>query len=197
MIFLHPRCSACSFSSLRFWFSPRRRSFRCARPRDEISCASGQAAKITRPKPFAAFGWKFPVGICPNAPTLIASRHKSTFDILVWLAMLPTASFVVKKELSQIPLFGHCIRAAEMICIERKAGGAAMRELLRGADRARASGRNIIIFPEGTRAAHGRQLPLQPGIIALAARTGLPVVPVMTNSGKCWGSRSFYRFLER
>jgi 1-acyl-sn-glycerol-3-phosphate acyltransferase len=124
---------------------------------------------------------------------LIASRHESTFDILVWLAMLPTASFVVKKELSQIPLFGHCIRAAEMICIDRKAGGAAMRELLRGADRAKASGNNIIIFPEGTRVVHGQKLPLQPGIIALAVRTGLPVVPVMTDSGKCWGNQSFYK----
>jgi 1-acyl-sn-glycerol-3-phosphate acyltransferase len=48
-----------------------------------------------------------------------------------------------------------------------------------------------VIFPEGTRAPPGARLPLQPGIAALAARTGLPVIPVATDSGICWGRRAF------
>jgi 1-acyl-sn-glycerol-3-phosphate acyltransferase len=134
-------------------------------------------------------GWQNLAG----SQVLIASRHESTFDILVWLAALPSACFVVKQELTRIPLFGHCIRAVEMISIDRKAGGAAMRDLLRGGDRAKASGRCIVIFPEGTRAMPGQPLPLQPGIIALASRTGLPVVPVMTDSGRCWSNHSFQK----
>ena len=127
----------------------------------------------------------------PAAPVLIASRHESTFDILVWIALLPAACFVVKRELTQIPLFGRCIRATGMISVDRKAGGAAMRTLLRGGDRAKAEGRHIIIFPEGTRVDPDEHPPLQPGVAALASRTGLPVVPVMTDSGRYWGRRAF------
>ncbi|MGA3001087.1 MAG: lysophospholipid acyltransferase family protein [Acetobacteraceae bacterium] len=127
----------------------------------------------------------------PPAPVLIASRHESTFDVLFWIAMLPAACFVVKRELTQMPLFGRCILAAGMISVDREAGGAAMRTLLRGGDRAKAAGRHIIIFPEGTRVDPDDYPPLQPGVAALAARTGLQVVPVMTDSGHYWGRLAF------
>lgn len=132
-------------------------------------------------------GWEH----LPPAPVLIASRHKSTFDVLIWLALLPAACFVVKRELTRIPLFGRCILAARMISVDREAGGAAIRALLRGGDEAKAEGRHIVIFPEGTRVDPDQHPSLQPGVAALAARTGLPVVPVMTDSGHCWGRRAF------
>jgi 1-acyl-sn-glycerol-3-phosphate acyltransferase len=78
-----------------------------------------------------------------------------------------------------------------MIVVDREAGGAAIRTLLRGGDHAKAEGRHIVIFPEGTRVDPDQHPPLQPGVAALASRTGLPVVPVMTDSGKFWGRRSF------
>jgi 1-acyl-sn-glycerol-3-phosphate acyltransferase len=127
----------------------------------------------------------------PAAPVLIASRHESTFDVLVWIAMLPAACFVVKSELTRIPLFGRCIQATGMISVDREAGGAAMRALLRGGDRAKAEGRHIVIVPEGTRVDPDEHPPLQPGVAALASRTGLPVVAVMTDSGRFWGRRAF------
>jgi 1-acyl-sn-glycerol-3-phosphate acyltransferase len=127
----------------------------------------------------------------PDAPVLIASRHESTFDILVWIALLPAACFVVKRELTKIPLLGRCILATGMISVDRSAGGAAMRTLLRGGDRAKAEGRHIIIFPEGTRVDPGDRPRLQPGVAALAIRTKLPVVAVMTDSGSYWGRRAF------
>jgi 1-acyl-sn-glycerol-3-phosphate acyltransferase len=127
----------------------------------------------------------------PPAPVLIASRHESTFDVLFWIARLPAACFVVKQELAQIPLFGRCIRTVGMISVDREAGGAAMRMLLRGGDRAKAEGRHIVIFPEGTRVDPDEHPPLQPGVAALASRTGLPVVPVMTDSGRYWGRLAF------
>jgi 1-acyl-sn-glycerol-3-phosphate acyltransferase len=132
-------------------------------------------------------GW----GNLPPAPVLIASRHESAFDILVWIALVPAACFVVKQELSRIPLFGRCIIATGMICVDRTAGGAAMRALLRGGKRACAEHRHIIIFPEGTRVDPDQHPALQPGVAALAAHTGLPVVPVLTDSGRLWGRHSF------
>lgn len=127
----------------------------------------------------------------PPAPALIASRHESTFDILVWIALLPAACFVVKQELTRIPLFGRCIRATGMISIDRDSGGTAMRTLLRAGDRAKADRRHIIIFPEGTRVDPDEHPPLQPGVVALAHRTRLPIVPVATDSGRHWGRHSF------
>jgi 1-acyl-sn-glycerol-3-phosphate acyltransferase len=88
-------------------------------------------------------------------------------------------------------MFGPLIPLAGMIPIDRSGGAAALRTLLREADRAVAERRQIVIFPEGTRAEPGATLPLQPGIVALAARTRLPVFPVVTDSGSVWGRRAF------
>ncbi len=127
----------------------------------------------------------------PAGSALIASRHQSAFDTFVWLTLLPRCCYVLKHDLLRIPLFGKLIVGSGMIAVDRRAGGAAIRALLREADRAVREQRQIVIFPEGTRGAPGVVLDLQPGIAALAARTRLPVVPVTTDSGRCWGRRAF------
>jgi 1-acyl-sn-glycerol-3-phosphate acyltransferase len=130
-------------------------------------------------------------GPLPNGPALIASHHESTFDTLIWFALLPRPAYVLKQELTRIPLFGRLTRPAGMIAVDRSGGAQAMRRLIRDAAKAVTAQRQIVIFPEGTRAEPGTLLPLQPGVAALAASTGLPVIPVMTDSGHCWGRRAF------
>ena len=127
----------------------------------------------------------------PAGPALIASRHESAFDILAWTVLTPLPCFVVKRELTALPIFGPLILLGGMISVDREAGGAALRALLREGERAKAEGRQIVIFPEGTRVDPGEHPPLQPGAAALAAKTGLPVIPVTTNSGRFWGRRAF------
>lgn len=127
----------------------------------------------------------------PNGAALIASRHQSAFDTIVWLTLLPRCCYVLKQELRDIPLFGALALAAGMIAVDRKAGATAVRALVKEGERARRQDRQILIFPEGTRSEPGAMLPLQPGIAALAARTGLPVIPVATDSGFYWGRRAF------
>jgi len=130
-------------------------------------------------------------GELPRGVALIASRHESALDTVVWLTLVPGACYVLKRELLRVPLFGPLIRKAGMIAIDRNAGAAALRGLLRDGQRATQEGRQIIIFPEGTRADPGVVLPLQPGVAALAAHTGLPVIPVVTDSGRRWSRRAF------
>ncbi len=129
-----------------------------------------------------------------QGPALIASAHQSAFDTVVWLSLVPRACYVLKKELVRIPLFGWLIPRTRMIAVDRSAGAAAIRHLLREADRAVREERQIVIFPEGTRAPPGVRLPLQPGIAALATRTKLPVIPVATDSGRCWSRRAFHKY---
>ena len=128
-----------------------------------------------------------------DGPALIASRHQSAFDTFVWLTLVPRCCYVLKRELLRIPLFGPLLPLGGMIAVDRRGGGVALRGLLRDADRAVHQGRQLVIFPEGTRAPPGMMLPLQPGVAALAARTRLPVIPVVTDSGHCWGRRAFQK----
>jgi 1-acyl-sn-glycerol-3-phosphate acyltransferase len=128
-----------------------------------------------------------------GGPALIASLHQSAFDTVVWLTLLPRCCYVLKHELARIPLFGLLIRLSGMIAVDRAAGAMSMRHLLREADRAVREQRQIVIFPEGTRGAPDKPLPLQPGVAALAARTRLPVIPVVTDSGLLWGRRAFHK----
>lgn len=126
-----------------------------------------------------------------SGPALIASQHQSAFDTLVWLTLLPRPAYVLKQELLRLPLFGPMVRPAGQIPIDRAGGAAAIRVLLAEADRAIAEGRQIIIFPEGTRVPPGQVGRLHPGVAALARHTGLSVIPVLTDSGRLWGRRGF------
>jgi 1-acyl-sn-glycerol-3-phosphate acyltransferase len=128
-----------------------------------------------------------------SGAALIASRHQSAFHTFVWLTLMPRCCYVLKRELLRIPLFGPLMPLTGMIAVDRGGGASALRELMREGERAVREERQIVIFPEGTRAEVGAMLPLQPGVAALAARTRLPVIPVVTDSGHCWGRRAFHK----
>lgn len=124
---------------------------------------------------------------------LIAAKHQSALDTLVWLTLLPDACYVLKRELLWLPVWGWLARKARMIAVDRKAGTRAMRRLLEEGKAAAAAGRQIVIFPEGTRTHPGQRVPYQPGVVALAAALKLPVIPVATDSGRCWGRQAFVK----
>ncbi len=128
-----------------------------------------------------------------TGPVLIASQHQSAFDTLVWMNLLPRPAYVMKRELTRIPLVGPMLLLAGMIPLEREGGARALRLLMGETARAIADRRQIVIFPEGTRVGSGQVVPLQPGIAALAAQSGLPVLPVATDSGLCWSRRAFIK----
>ena len=129
-----------------------------------------------------------PAGAC-----VVAAKHQSAFDTVVWLMLLPDTSYVLKKELLSIPLYGWHARKARMIPVDRAGGGAALRSMLRAASAALAEGRQVVIFPEGTRTAPGRRVPYQPGVVAIAGAASVPVIPVATDSGRIWGRRAFLK----
>ncbi len=130
----------------------------------------------------------------PAGAALIASQHQSAFDTLIWVTLLPRASYIYKAELGRIPLFGAMLVASGQIPLDRKASVAGLRQLLRAAVAARDDGRQIVIFPEGTRVAVGVEVPIRGGFSMIAARTELPIYPVVTDSGRLWGRRAFRKW---
>ena len=118
---------------------------------------------------------------------LIASMHQSAFDTLIWLQLVPYARYIVKAELLRIPLFGTLAVRSGQIGVDRDGGANTMRQLIRDGGAALDTGGQVVIFPEGTRAAVGELVPLQPGVAALATRGQVGVIPVLTDSGRCWG----------
>ena len=121
-----------------------------------------------------------------DGPALLAGQHQSEFDTLIWMAVLDRPSYVMKQELTRIPLFGPLLVPAGMMPVDRSAGATALRGLLTAVGRAAANARQIMIFPEGTRVAPGVHVKLQPGVAAISARLGQPVLPVATDSGLRW-----------
>lgn len=129
----------------------------------------------------------------PSGAALLASQHQSAFDTLIWVVQLHRCSYVFKAELADIPLFGPMLEASGQIPVDRGASVASIRALLRGTLAAKAAGRQIVIFPEGTRVTYGADAEIRGGFSLIAARTGLPIYPVSTDSGRYWSRRAFVK----
>ncbi len=129
----------------------------------------------------------------PPGAVIVAAKHQSAWDTAIWHQLLDDPAMVMKQELMYIPVYGWLARKTRMIAVDRKAGAKALRNLIRDARQARDDGRQITIFPEGTRSAPDSSNPYQPGVAALYADLGIPAVPVAVNSGLFWPRRSFLR----
>jgi len=127
----------------------------------------------------------------PRGAGIVAAKHQSAWDTLVFMLILDAPVMVLKRELLWIPFFGWYLRRLDMLAVDRAGGAAALHELLRQAKARAAEGRQIVIFPEGTRTPPGTRRRYQPGVAALYRELGLPVVPVALNSGLYWRRRAF------
>lgn len=123
-------------------------------------------------------------GAVPPGAYLIAVKHQSMFETIEMLLVARIPIIVLKRELADLPLFGRLTRRYGVIPVDREAGARALREMLVEAKAAKASGRQVIIYPEGTRVAPGTAPPLRAGFAGLYRALGLPVVPVALDSGR-------------
>jgi len=126
-------------------------------------------------------------GVVPPGAFLIAVKHQSMFETLEMMRIARTPVVVLKRELSRLPGFGWATRRYGVIPVDREAGAKALREMLSAGKEAVASGRPILIYPEGTRVQAGTTPPLQAGFAGLYKALGLPVVPIAVDSGRLWG----------
>jgi 1-acyl-sn-glycerol-3-phosphate acyltransferase len=129
----------------------------------------------------------------PQGPAIVAGKHQSAWDIFGLLPMLREPAVVMKRELMFIPLFGWFSLKFEMIGIDRRAGAGALRKMVSQARQAVKDGRQILIFPEGTRRAPGAPPDYKPGVAAIYLGTGVTCIPFALNSGLYWPRRRFLR----
>ena len=126
-------------------------------------------------------------GHIPPGQHLIVVKHQSMLETLEMVRLTHSPVIVIKKELADIPLFGRMTRRYGVIAVERSAGAKALRALVEEGKQAIATGRPVIIYPEGTRVRVGETPELRSGFAALYRALGLPVVPVAVDSGRLWG----------
>ncbi len=129
----------------------------------------------------------------PRGPFIVASKHQSAWDTMIFLHLFDRPSYVIKQELGRIPLLGWAMRDAEMVAVDRSGGTKALKGMVAQARDIVEAGRVVVIFPEGTRVAPGSHRPYHPGVAALYKELGVPVVPVGLNSGLFWPRRHFLR----
>lgn len=127
-------------------------------------------------------------GRIPEGAYLIAFKHEAMVETIEALRFAGTPVVVMKRELTQIPLFGWVTRRYGVIGVDREAGAKALRTMLAEGKKAVEQQRPVVIFPEGTRVPHGQRPELRPGFAGLYRALGLPVVPVAHDSGRLWSS---------
>jgi 1-acyl-sn-glycerol-3-phosphate acyltransferase len=121
----------------------------------------------------------------PKSAALIASKHQATLDTVLPAMFLHEPVFVVKKELIGMPVFGFYMKNG-MIPVDRDAHAKALKDMLRAARKVIAKGRQIVIYPEGTRQELDAPPDYKPGIAALYKDLALPVTPIALNTGLVW-----------
>lgn len=131
--------------------------------------------------------------LLPKGASILAVKHQSFLETFALITVLDDFSYILKKELTGVPFFGWYVRASEQIAVDRsKRGGAIARLKMAVQERLRA-GRQIVIFPEGTRKSIGAPPDYKVGVAALCANSCVPCTPVALNTGLFWPRRSFRR----
>ncbi len=167
---------------------PRRAVLKMAEavgPRQRLAACASSAA------PGSSFaGWRMAAA---KGPLIVAAKHQSTWETFALLRLFDDFTFIVKRELMWIPIFGWCMWKGRMIPVDRGAGSQALNDMTARAREEIRTGRQLIIFPEGTRRAPGAEPRYKFGVAHLYAEVGVPCVPVALNSGLFWPRRAFMR----
>lgn len=131
----------------------------------------------------------------PKGGFIFASQHQSFWDTFAFLNLLESPVFIFKQELLRFPVFGQCLMVLDMIPVDRSAKGTAMASVLIGARKEiRDKGRQLFIFPEGTRKSPSAPIQYKMGVGRIYEDIDVPIVPVVLSSGLFWGRNTFLRY---
>jgi 1-acyl-sn-glycerol-3-phosphate acyltransferase len=126
----------------------------------------------------------------PKGGFIVASKHQSAWETLRLVELFPRPTFILKRQLLWVPLFGWYLKKAHMVPVDRGKGAEALEAMTARARRAIQEGRQIIIFPEGTRRPPLSSPDYRYGVTRLYGDLGVACLPVALNSGLYWPRRS-------
>lgn len=127
----------------------------------------------------------------PSGSMILMCKHQSTWETFALPALLPVPQvWVLKRELTWIPLFGWGLATLAPIAINRGAGRRAVNQIIEQGRARLESGKTVVVYPEGTRVPTGYRRRYGLGGAVLAAETGYPVVPIAHNAGSAWPRQS-------
>lgn len=129
----------------------------------------------------------------PEGPFILAPKHQSFWDVIAFFPHLSDPFFILKRELMHIPLFGWYVAKMQMVPVDRGERSKALRMVVVRAQEEMARGRQLIIYPEGTRRPPGAEPAYKWGIAELYSKLNVPVVPVAHAAGLYWPRRKFLR----
>jgi len=129
-----------------------------------------------------------------DGPLLVAAKHQSMFETFALLHCFADPAFILKHELMRIPVFGWWLSRMGMISVRRDKGARALKDMGRDARETAEAGRQVLIFPEGTRRPPGAEPAYKVGVVLLYEEMGMPCVPVALNSGLYWPRRKWQRY---
>lgn len=130
----------------------------------------------------------------PEGGYILAPKHQSLWDTYALLPWLDDPVYILKRELMWIPIFGWYVARQKMIPVDRGARGKVMVKVMERAKEEMAAGRQLIIYPEGTRRPAGAEPAYKYGIARIYRDLDVPVVPVAMHPGLFWPRRKFLRF---
>ena len=131
----------------------------------------------------------------PQGASIVMAKHQSAWETIALRGLLrKEQSWVLKRELLWMPVFGWAVAMMGPIAINRKAGRLAAKQIIEQGIKRLAEGRTIVIFPEGTRTAPGERRKYGIGGGLLAERSQTPVIPIAHNAGVHWKRRGLRKF---
>ena len=129
-----------------------------------------------------------------NTHVIFASKHQSAWETIAYQAFFFPTSFMFKKELLYIPLFGLAILKTGGIPVNRGHGNKKMISDLTRKFANRLKSKNIIVFPEGTRTPIGAPPNYRSGLSFITADLPACVIPIAMNAGLFWPKGSFIKY---
>lgn len=129
----------------------------------------------------------------PEGPAIVLAKHQSAWETFALQQIFPPQTWVLKRELLWIPLFGWGLAYIGAVAIDRNAGKKALRQVIDEGTQRLKEGLWMIIFPEGTRVAPGVKGRYASGGAMLAEKSGYPVVPVAHNAGEFWPKKGLLK----
>ncbi|MEM7406168.1 MAG: lysophospholipid acyltransferase family protein [Pseudomonadota bacterium] len=129
----------------------------------------------------------------PDSPSVIFSKHQSTWETFALTMWFRPQVWVLKRELLFVPCFGWGLALLRPIAINRSAGRSAVDQVIEQGLERLATGSWVVVFPEGTRTPAGTRRRYKTGGAHLAVAHGKPLVPIAHNAGDYWPRRQFIK----